>query len=52
MKEAARQLGKGYNTIWRWIKRGKIKCHKFGRDWVIEQEEIDRIKREGVDFGK
>lgn len=52
MQEAGEKLGKHPNTIQRWIKRGAIRCVKIGRDWEISQEEIDRIKREGLRFGK
>ena len=35
-------------TVFRYIKSGKIKAIKIGREWRIKQEEIDRIMREGV----
>ena len=52
MQEAAERLGKHPNTIQRWIKSGQINCVKIGRDWEITQEEIDRIKREGLSLNK
>lgn len=52
MKEAAKQLKRGYNTVYRYIKNGQINCVKIGRDWEITQEEIDRIKREGLKLTK
>ena len=52
MKEAAQKLGKHHNTVQRWIKNGQINCVKIGRDWEISQEEIDRIKREGLKLNK
>ena len=35
-------------TVFRYIKSGKIKAIKIGREWRIKQDEIDRIMREGV----
>ena len=35
-------------TVFRYIKSGKIKAIKIGREWRIKQEEIDRIMREGL----
>lgn len=52
MQEAGLQLGRHPNTIQRWIKSGLINCVKIGRDWEISQEEIDRIKREGLELKK
>ena len=34
-------------TVFRYIKSGKIKAIKIGREWRIKQDEIDRIMREG-----
>ena len=35
-------------TVFRYIKAGKIKAIKIGKEWRIKQDEIDRIMREGV----
>lgn len=35
-------------TLMTWIKEGKVHPVKFGRKWLFNQEEIDRMKREGV----
>ena len=35
-------------TVFRYIKSGKIKAIKIGKEWRIKQDEIDRIMREGV----
>ena len=34
-------------TVFRYIKSGKIKAIKIGREWRIKQEEIDRIMCDG-----
>lgn len=43
--EAARQLNRDPKTLKRWIKAGILKAVKIGRDWDIEQSEVDRLKR-------
>ncbi len=34
-------------TVFRYIKSGKFKAIKIGKEWRIKQDEIDRIMREG-----
>lgn len=34
-------------TIFRYLKNGKIRGIKIGRDWRISEEELERIKRYG-----
>ena len=43
-KEVAQALGLGHSTIRIYIVLGKIKAAKFGRDWMIEEKELDRLK--------
>lgn len=31
-----------------WIREGKVHPVKIGNKWMFSQEEIDRIKKEGV----
>lgn len=35
-------------TIARYIREGKIQAVKFGRVWRIQQEEFERIPKEGI----
>lgn len=42
--EAARQLNRDPKTLKRWILKGTLKAVKIGRDWDIEQSEVDRLK--------
>lgn len=44
--EAAAYLNVTRAWIWRRIKAGVISAEKRGRDWHVEQEELDRYKRE------
>lgn len=49
MQEVADELGKTRQTIYRWIKSGKLKAIKIGGTWTVSAELLDRIKREGTD---
>ncbi len=48
LKDAAILLGVHVNTIRRWIKEGKIKAVKMGKNWKIPSEEMNRVSKEGV----
>lgn len=37
-----------FRTIYSWIKQGKIKSVKVGRRHYVADEEVERIKREGI----
>lgn len=43
-REAAKELNKSLLTIKRWIYSGYLKATKIGRDWVIPESEIERLK--------
>lgn len=45
MDQVAEHFGVTRLTVKNWLRDGKIKGHKFGRDWVIHREEIDRYHR-------
>lgn len=45
----AAEIGVHPETVRRWLKQGKIKGVKFGRQWRVAVEEFERIVREGVD---
>lgn len=44
--EAAVELGVTRAWLWRLIKGGVISAEKRGRDWWIEDAEVERYKRE------
>ena len=44
--EAAKLLGKGVATIWRWIRDSKILVVRLGGRTLIPQSEIERLKEE------
>ena len=37
------------NTLYAWIKAGKIKAVKIGRFWHISHEEVERIAKHGIE---
>ena len=49
--QAAVVLGIRYETVRQQIRAGRIKAVKMGRDWFIEQEELDRYRREHQQTG-
>lgn len=48
VKEAAERLDRSLMTIHRWITAGKLNAIKIGKFWEISEEEIERVKREGL----
>ena len=45
-EEAARLLGRGEATIWRWIRSDKILTVRIGGRTLIPEKEIERLQRE------
>lgn len=45
-KDIADNTPLGIQTVWAAIKDGRIKAKKFGRKYLIEQEEFDRVCHE------
>jgi len=45
-EEAAKLLGKGVATIWRWIRDDKILAVKIGGRTLVLQREIERLQKE------
>lgn len=45
-KDIAENTPLGIQTVWSAIKEGKIKAKKFGRKYLIEPEEFNRVCRE------
>jgi excisionase family DNA binding protein len=46
-EEAAKLLGKGEATIWRWIRDDKILAVRIGGRTLIPEKEIERLNKEG-----
>ncbi len=44
--EAARRAGVARNTMLLAAKNGKIKAIKLGRDWLVDETDIDRWKKD------
>lgn len=44
-EEAARLMGIGYATLYRWIKKGKVIAFKVSGRTLIPKSEIDRLQR-------
>jgi len=51
-QQAAKALGLAHRTVLKYIERGKIKAHKFGRDWQIDAAEVERYRRERKPVGR
>jgi len=45
-EEAAKLLGKGVATIWRWIRSEKILAVRIGGRTLIPKREIERLQNE------
>jgi excisionase family DNA binding protein len=43
-EEAAKLLGKGEATVWRWIRDGKILVVRIGGRTLIPEREIERLQ--------
>ena len=44
-QEAAKLLGKGEATIWRWIRSDKILAVRIGGRTLVPKKEIDRLQK-------
>lgn len=45
VEEIAHYLGVKKDTIYKWLKAGKIPAHKVGRLWKFKIEEVDHWVR-------
>lgn len=48
--KAAKLIGRSEHTIRNWIKSGVLRATKLGRDWEVSAEEVERIKRDGLEL--
>ena len=48
IKEVASIFKVHFRTVYAWIKQGKIQAQKYGRKHLISDEEVERIKRQGL----
>lgn len=46
-EEAAKLLGKGVATIWRWIRSDKILAVRIGGRTLVPKKEIERLQKKG-----
>jgi excisionase family DNA binding protein len=47
-EEAAKFLGKGIATIWRWIRDDKLIAVRIGGRTLIPSQEIERLKKDDL----
>jgi len=48
--KAALLLNRSTKTVRTWIKSGVLRATKLGRDWEVSEEEVERVKREGLEL--
>jgi len=44
--QAAKRLGVAPATLRAQVHRGKVNAAKVGRDWLVEEKEVERYRRE------
>jgi excisionase family DNA binding protein len=44
-KDFAKRHGVTIRTVQAWINRGKLKAEKFGRDWMIPEQDKPKDRR-------
>lgn len=47
-KAVAKELGVCPKTVWVWIKQGKIKAIRLGKNYKVSEEELAYIKENGL----
>jgi excisionase family DNA binding protein len=50
--EVAQVLGVTPRTVQRHIEEGRLQAHKYGRDFFVAREEVERFKRERRHVGR
>ena len=48
IKETAAALNLSYRTVFNYIKKGDIKAVRIGRKWLVKEEEVERLRNEGM----
>ena len=43
--EAEKALGVSKGTLWRWIKKGKVKGYRLGREVLIEKAVVEPLRK-------
>lgn len=52
LREVSEVLGLHYNTVLKYVSLGLIRAIKIGKAYRVSEEEIERIKREGISVSK
>lgn len=49
LREVSEILNLHINTIRNYVKRGKLRAVKFGRVWRVEEKDVMRVRKQGVE---
>ena len=52
VQETAKRLGYHPDHIYRLIKAGKIKATRFGKSWMITEQEVGRVRALQDEYGR
>ncbi len=47
-KEISKQLGRTPRTVQFWIREGRLKAKKFGREYLVPQDDLDSFMKENI----
>lgn len=48
LREAAALLGVTPDNLRGAIKRGSLQARKLGRDWIVEEDEVERYRKDSL----
>ena len=48
VQQVAMAIGMNVKTVERWCRRGVLRAVRFGDRWRVTDEELERIRREGL----
>ena len=48
LKEVAIELRLSYTSTIKFVRQGKIKAVRVGKQWLVSETELERVKREGT----